>query len=81
MPDDIPITVSELPTDEKPNVGRNAIIIAMTREDAGWFKDVLKYYISKGGTPYYKAVCKPLSEKILEGLDRCFPGKGSDDNP
>ena len=65
------VAVSELGTGGKP--GDNTIVIAMTRDAAGWFKDVLKYYISEGQAPHYKAVCVELSEKTLDEMNRCFP--------
>ena len=41
----LPITVSGPRTDDSErNVGRNTILIAMTRNDAGFLKDILKYY-------------------------------------
>ncbi len=67
------VAVSELNTGGKP--GDNTIVIAMTRDAAGWFKDVLKYYISEGQTPHYKAVCVELSQKTLDEMNKCFPDK------
>jgi len=41
----LPITVSELRTDgSERNVGKNTIVIAMTRSDAGFPRDVLRHY-------------------------------------
>ena len=41
----LPITVSGPRTDDSErNVGKNAIVIAMTRYDAGYLKDILRHY-------------------------------------
>ena len=70
MPKDIPIAVSELQTDEKPKVAKNAIIIAMTRDDAGFLKGVLRYYLEHNETG---KDTRQLCEELLNRMNECFP--------
>jgi len=43
----LPITVSGPRTDgSERNVGKNTIVIAMTRSDAGFPRDVLRHYVA-----------------------------------
>lgn len=68
----LPITVSELRTDDsKSNVGKNTILIAMTRNDANYLKDILRYY--KGAKATGETRTKKLCVEILDRMDECFP--------
>ena len=66
----LPITASELHADEKPNVGRNAIVIAITRSDAGFLKDVLRHY---GRTNQTAEHTGELCRELLDRMDGHFP--------
>ncbi len=48
MPDDIPITVSELRVSKK--ASENTTVIAMTSYDAGYLKRVLEHYMDNNTT-------------------------------
>ena len=69
MSNDIPITVSELHTDEKPNVGRNAIVISMTRYHAGYLKLILQGYMQTGKAERTREVCEELLERMNDQID------------
>jgi len=64
------VAVSELRMGEKR--GDNVIVIAMTRDDAGWLKDVLKSYIPEEPSRQF-GKSGELSRKLLAGMDACFP--------
>ena len=58
------ISVSELSAGSK--VGENIIVIAMTRADAGFIKDVLRHYKKTKDT-------MERCEELLKRMDECFP--------
>ena len=61
------ISVSELSVGSK--VGDNIIVIALTRDDAGFIKDVLRHYKKTKDTKDTMELCKEL----LKRMDECFP--------
>jgi len=64
------VAVSELRMGGK--TGDNVIVIAMTRDDAGWLKDVPRGYIpEEPGRQFGKS--GELSRKLPAGMDACFP--------
>jgi len=66
----MPVTVTELLTDTRPRVGQNTILIAMTREDANYLKDILKHYDRNNETiGETKLICREL----LDRMNECFP--------
>ena len=67
----LPITVSELRTDDSErNVGKNTIVIAMTRYDAGFLKDILRHYAKTNRTAEHTG---ELCRELLDRMDECFP--------
>ncbi len=72
----LPITVSELHTDDsESNVGKNTIIIAMTRYEAGFLEDILRHYAKTNETTEYTG---RLCRELLDRMDDCFGVKWTD---
>ena len=67
-----PITVSGPRTDDSErNVGKNTIVIAMTRQDAGFLKDILRHRAKTNRTAERTG---ELCRELLDRMDGCFPG-------
>jgi len=67
MPDDIPMTVSELRAWK--NVGDNTVVISMTRGHARYIERALKEYMkTETGAERTRDVCREL----IDRMDECF---------
>jgi len=66
-----PITVSGPRTDDSErNVGKNTIVISMTRHDAGFLKDIPRHY---GRTNRTAGRTGQLCRELPDGTDGRFP--------
>ncbi len=66
----LPITVSELRTDDSErNVGKNTIVISMTRYDAGYLKLILQGYMQTGKAKRTREVCEELLDRMNDQID------------
>jgi len=65
----LPITVNELRTGHPRRLGDNTILIAVTRHDVGFIRNVLIEYVETGSAKRTKEICAKFVQEMDERID------------